>query len=157
MIRIVKNVGKIFIELGFKPVVIGDKTNFTYEGKESYYSIITWGPRIVIDSALNIEDAEKALNEAYEKQNHKCNHDENCPAFEYCALTCCPQICLLIRSGFFDFDTLECAQNKVVYQSALRLLALGNEFAADEKLYKRYLNKIMTYKGVDENGDLLPL
>lgn len=129
--------------------VFNDRSLSTLYNEDSHHCMYVKYP--------NIEDAEKALNEAYEKQNHKCSHDENCPAFEYCALTCCPQICLLIRSGFFDFDTLECAQNKVVYQSALRLLALGNEFAADEKLYKRYLNKIMTYKGVDENGDLLPL
>jgi hypothetical protein len=64
-------------------------------------------------------------------------------------------MCLVERSGFFDFDLLECALNKTIYQSALRLLALGNEFTADNYLYKRYINKIMEYKEEYNNGNNL--
>lgn len=88
----------------------------------------------------NLTIAKHELQEAYNAQNHKCMLDKNCPAFEYCALTCCPQSCLTRNGEFFHFDELECILNKVSYESAIKLLSIGNDMCANYKLYKNYLN-----------------
>lgn len=104
------------------------------------------------------EDAKRELMEAYNRQNHQCTLDKECPAFDYCALHCCPQLGLTTRTGFFDFDPLECAINKVIYKSAIKLLYLSNELCPDAQLYKQFINSF-SYEGKEEaiNGTLLPL
>lgn len=61
--KITENIENILANHGFKPMDIGGKTNFTYEGNEHFYRVNTWGKRIVIESALSLEEAEKGLYE----------------------------------------------------------------------------------------------
>lgn len=88
----------------------------------------------------DMEDAKVALIQSYNEQNHQCQKDKDCPVFEYCAQQCCPQLCIGSRSGFFDFDDLECIVNKITYMSAMKILYLCNECCPDAKLYKRFIN-----------------
>lgn len=114
--------------------VFNNRTLTTLYGSEGHHCMYAFYP--------DLKDAEKALNEAYQKQNHKCPKDNECPAFEYCAMTCCPQLCLINKKNFFEFDDLECALNKVVYLSALKLLNICNETLSDNFLWIRYLKEI---------------
>ena len=83
------------------------------------------------------------LEKEYNQHNHICNKDPDCPAFEYCALTCCPQRSWIRSKQFFDFDELECAVNKVCYKSAIKLLTISNELCKDSIIYKNYINNII--------------
>lgn len=98
-------------------------------------------------NALN--EAKEALTAAYIAQNHQCQKDPECPAFEYCALICCPQLSYTQRSGFFDFDDLECVVNKVDYQTALKLLSICNETCPDSQIYQLFINTF-NYSGKEE-------
>lgn len=89
----------------------------------------------------NLAEAKEKLIAAYQECNHKCSKDNNCPTFEYCALTCCPQASYTQRSGFFDFDDLECVVNKISYNAAIKLLAVANDLCPNAKLYKNYINQ----------------
>lgn len=107
----------------------------------------------------DMEDAKKALYDAYQERNHQCLKDPNCPAFEYCAQSCCPQYCLAKNNQFFDFDDLECATNKIMYQLGLKFLSIANECCPDSQLFKQYINQF-DYPGKEEaviNGNLLSL
>lgn len=97
----------------------------------------------------NLNNLKEALATAYQQQNHQCMKDPKCPAFEYCAFTCCPQLSYTQRSGFFDFDELECVVNKVSYQAAIKLLSVCNELCPDSSLYRNYLNTF-NYDGKEE-------
>ena len=88
----------------------------------------------------NLQDVRIALMDAYQQQNHTCSKDNQCQAFEYCALTCCPQNSYTQRSGFFDFDDLECVVNKISYYGAIKLLSVCNEMCPNAKLYHQYIN-----------------
>ena len=90
---------------------------------------------------LNI--IERQFKEAYEKQNHVCFIDSSCPAFEYCVLNLCPQIGWAKKNNFFAYDALECAVAKTCYQSAIKLLSIGNDLYPDNILYKEYLKSLM--------------
>ena len=89
-------------------------------------------------SCLN--DVKQELIKAYNNHSHICDKDSSCQAFEYCALICCPQNSYTQRSGFFDFDDLECVVNKISYYSAIKLLTLCNELCPNAKLYNQYIN-----------------
>lgn len=106
------------------------------------------------DSCMNnlfpdLDTAQKALEEAYKKQNHKCSLDKDCPAFEYCALTCCPQIGMYKYNDFFHFDDLECVTNKIAYNSAIKFLTICTDICPKSPLYLRYINTF-NYPGKKE-------
>jgi len=61
--NIVKNVERIFENYGFKPIIIGDKINYTYGENRHYYRVNTWGKRIVIESARSLEEAKVGVYE----------------------------------------------------------------------------------------------
>ena len=88
----------------------------------------------------NLQAAQEALEQAYQNQNHQCIYDSECEAFEYCALNCCPQRGMGAHGDFFHFDPLECALNKVAYNSALKLLTICADVCPNNKLYTRYIN-----------------
>lgn len=91
-------------------------------------------------SIQDLNEVKAMLIEAYNKHNHICSKDSDCQAFDYCALTCCPQMSYMQRSGFFDFDDLECVVNKVSYYAALKLLTIANEMCPKSPLYQQYIN-----------------
>lgn len=97
----------------------------------------------------NLEDAYNALLEAYQKQNGKCQLDENCGAFEYCANYSCPKNALDYQGAFFKFDIMECVVNKICYEAALKILQASNEYCPESKLYTKFLNQFY-YKEKEE-------
>lgn len=96
-----------------------------------------------------LKDVEAALLKSYDEMNHQCMKDKNCEVFEYCALMCCPQKSYTQRTGFFDFDDLECAANKVNYKTAIKLLTVCNEICPKASLYHQYINTF-NYPGKKE-------
>lgn len=91
----------------------------------------------------NLEDVKIKMIEAYNRQNHICSKDNKCQSFEYCALTCCPQNSYTQRTGFFDFDDLECVVNKISYNGAIKFLTICNELCPKSKLYQQYINSLL--------------
>lgn len=88
----------------------------------------------------NLDDVKNELVKAYNSHSHICDKNKECQAFEYCALICCPQNSYTQRSGFFDFDDLECVVNKISYYSAIKLLTICNDLCPNAKLYHQYIN-----------------
>ena len=93
-----------------------------------------------IDCFDNLREIAKQLNYEYLCHNKICNYDENCPAFEYCALHCCPQLSYMETEHFFNFDYLECVVNKICYKGAIKLLQISNEICPTSITYQSYLN-----------------
>jgi hypothetical protein len=130
--------------------VFAGRSNYTLQSPDNGYCMGLYYP--------NLEDAKEALQKAYEERAHKCLKDAGCPVFEYCAYSCCPKNGLDRSNNFFDFDNLECVLNKIVYESAIKLLSITNDCCADAQLYQRYLNQF-DYPGKEDiiNGDLLSM
>ena len=87
-----------------------------------------------------LDEVEAQLNFQYLCHEKICDRDAECPAFEYCALHCCPQLSYMNSGRFFDFDYLECAVNKVCYKGAIKLLSVANDICPNSTAYKSYLN-----------------
>ena len=109
----------------------------------------------------NLDDAKKALIEEFNSCNGKCPHDEDCPAFLYCANYNCPISSYHATKSFLKADELECIMAKASYFSVVALLQNANDICPDSLAYKQYLNQF-NYKGKEEylNGisnTLLPL
>lgn len=85
----------------------------------------------------------KQLNDKYQQLQGKCPLQESCIAFEYCAQTCCPQLCLSANGDFFNFDSLECLKNKVVYNGALFFLDMGNTLLSNNFLYIQFIKTLI--------------
>ena len=96
-----------------------------------------------------LDDVKIELMNAYNNHSHICDKDQQCQAFEFCALICCPQNSYTQRSGFFDFDDLECVVNKISYYGAIKLLSICNELCPNAKLYHQYINSFI-YPGKEE-------
>ena len=79
------------------------------------------------------------LLEEYNSLEQKCPKDNQCPAFLYCSLNCCPQRSFIEHNTFFDFDILECYINKTAYNALIKFLLLGQEFCKDNFLYNSYI------------------
>lgn len=94
----------------------------------------------------NLLEVKEQIQKRYNELNGKCPLNEDCLAFEYCAQTNCPQLCVTQNNNFFNFDSLECLRNKVVYNSALFYLDTGNELLTNNKLYIQYLKQIINIK-----------
>lgn len=85
----------------------------------------------------------KTLEQEYKKCNHKCQKDNNCFAFEYCAQTSCPKGALEYNHQFFQPEELECIQIKVLYYNTLKFLDIMNqEENQDYFLYQKYINNL---------------
>ena len=88
----------------------------------------------------SLEECKNALMEAYLKTNGICEKDCNCPAFEYCALYCCPKNSLTYYKEFFKFDSLECIVNRIGYNMAIQILTICNELCPESRTYRKYIN-----------------
>lgn len=97
----------------------------------------------------DLNDCEKALMEAYKETNGVCSKDNQCPAFEYCALHCCPKVSLTYFDKFFEFDTLECIINKIIYRISVSILDICNQVCPTSRTYLKYLNTFK-YPGKEE-------
>lgn len=94
----------------------------------------------------DLEDLRVAINKSYEKTNGKCPEDEECPAFEYCAIKACPKNSLDYAGDFFRTEKLECAVNKVAFQTALMVLSICNEDCKDAPLYLKYIHQFKSLR-----------
>lgn len=102
------------------------------------------------------EDAVKRLCELQEK--HKCRWQEDCPAFDFCIQTGCPQYAITDpNTEYFYLDELDCATNRVFYDAGLQLLFICNNMCPDAILYKNYIATFLLKGKVENNGHVLPL
>lgn len=131
----------LFKQIEFKPENLPCQV-FNNRGITSVYDKNLVSKNCLSECFNSLDEAKKALEDAYIKQNHKCKLDPNCPAFEYCALTTCPKDSYYYYKEFFKVGELECILNKVCYEAAIKILSAGNQNLLNNTLYKQYLGSM---------------
>lgn len=113
--------------------VFSGRDGFSILGKNNGSSSC-FGPR-------DLKEVQQSIEEAYIACNHKCPKEPDCSAFEFCAQYTCPQSAYSNYGDFFLIEDLECIQNKIDYEIAIKmLLYLQNN---NTILGKKYLEKFL--------------
>lgn len=91
--------------------------------------------------AANLKEIQQNIENAYIACNHQCLKDKDCPAFEFCAQYTCPQSAYTNYGEFFHIEDLECIQNKIDYEIAIKMLLYLQD--NNTILGRKYLEKFL--------------
>lgn len=108
-----------------------------FDGR-SNYTVAAPTPNYCMAQIGKEKDVIEQILSEYKSLNG-CPKDPNCPAFDYCAQSCCPKNNMDANKSYFNLEDLDCALRKACFMGAMYILREGIETCKESPIFQRFL------------------